>query len=390
MSREWIKTESLGVYYREHPSRKYGIGKDRYYVLFYKHQGKTVCEKLGWASEKWTEGKASEVMTKLRENKSYGTGPQTVGELKEQIKETREAQAKDEAQKAKERISLREYWTEHYYAYGQRTKKANTFEKEESHFKHWLDPNFGDKSISAITISDWDFLMRLMDKAELKPRTKEYISGTLRRIMRHAKDRGITVTIPSGRQIGAVASSDNRRMRVIAPDEQKALLAEMRLRSERAYRITHFALLTGCRFSEASKLRWAQVDLESTPGSVTFRDTKNKDNRTIAISQALCELLEADTIRDKKSLVFPRDDGHAYQEAPSTFSTVVDILGLNEGRDEYDKITFHSIRHTVATRLAQHLDLRSLMDVMGWKVVAMAARYIKSNEQAKKEALECL
>ena len=390
MARKWIKTESLGVYYREHPTRTYGIGKDRYYALFYKHEGKTRCEVLGWASEKWTEGKASEVMTKLRENRSYGTGPQTVAELNERIKETREAEERAKAEKAKQLITLNDYWHQHYYDFGKRSKKANSFEKEESHFKHWLNPNLGDKPIASISITDWDNLMRLFDKANLKPRSKEYISGTLRRIMKHARDRGITVYIPSGRQIGATTPTDNRRMRVITPEEQKDILEALQRINEPAYRLTYFAFLTGCRSSEAARLRWDHIDLESMPGSITFRDTKNKEMRTVAISQQLRRFLEGVFPRDSKSLVFPREDGKQYREAPTTFALVVEQLKLNEGRDEYDRVSFHNIRHTVATRLAPRLDLRSLMDVMGWKVVAMAARYIKSSEQAKREALECL
>ena len=390
MSRKWIKTESLGVYYREHPTRTYGVGKDRYYALFYKHEGKTRCEALGWSSEKWTEGKASEIMTKLRENKTYGTGPQTVAQLKERIQEERAAEEKNKAEKAKQLVTLRGYWNELYLAYGKRTKRAATFEKEESHFRNWLEPNLGDKPLAAISITDWDMLMQLFAKANLKPRSKDYISGTLRRIMRHARDRGITVNIPTGRQIGAVTPSDNRRMRIINQEEQAAILNGVRQRSEYVYRLTHFAFLTGCRFSEAAKLKWGHVDLKSEPGTISFRDTKNKETRTIAMSQALRQLIEADSMRDPKALIFPREDGGQFPEPPSTFETVVTSLGYNEGRDEYDKITFHSIRHTVATRLAQRLDLRSLMDIMGWRVVAMAARYIKSNEKTKLEALECL
>lgn len=390
MARKWVKTESLGVYYREHPTRSYGVGKDKYYALFYKHEGKTRCEALGWASEKWTEGKASEMMTKLRENRQYGTGPQTVAELKEHIKETRQAEEQAKADKAKQQVTLRDYWHEHYSAFGKRSKKANTFEKEESHFKHWLEPNLGDKPLAAVSIEEWDRLMRLFDKAGLKPRTKEYITGTLRRIMRHAKDRGIAVSIPSGRQIGATSPQNNRRMRVITSEEQKKILEALEARNPAAYRITLFAFLTGCRISEAARLKWGDIDLHSTPGTIIFRDTKNKEERILAISQRLRALFEFSDLRDSQSLVFPREDGKAYREAPTTFALVVDELKLNEGRDEYNRITFHNIRHTVATRLAPHIDLRSLMDVMGWKVVAMAARYIKSSEQAKREALECL
>ena len=66
------------------------------------------------------------------------------------------------------------------------------------------------------------------------------------------------------------------------------------------------------------------------------------------------------------------------------------MLRFNEGRGRLDRISFHSIRHTVATELANKLDLRSLMDVMGWKVPAMALRYMHGDEEKKIDALEAL
>ena len=50
-------------------------------------------------------------------------------------------------------------------------------------------------------------------------------------------------------------------------------------------------------------------------------------------------------------------------------------------------MSFHSIRHSVATELARHLNLRDLMDVMGWRTVQMAMRYVHGNEKAKRNAL---
>ena len=44
----------------------------------------------------------------------------------------------------------------------------------------------------------------------------------------------------------------------------------------------------------------------------------------------------------------------------------------------------------LATQLAKSLDVRSLMDIMGWKVVAMAAWYIHSNEDTKRAAMAAL
>ena len=42
-----------------------------------------------------------------------------------------------------------------------------------------------------IGLLQWDALMQSLDKAELRQRSKEYISGTARRILRHAKERGL-------------------------------------------------------------------------------------------------------------------------------------------------------------------------------------------------------
>jgi len=50
----------------------------------------------------------------------------------------------------------------------------------------------------------------------------------------------------------------------------------------------------------------------------------------------------------------------------------------------------HSIRHAVATELAKSLNLRSLMDAMGWRVPAMALRHMHGNEDATRSALEML
>jgi len=85
--------------------------------------------------------------------------------------------------------------------------------------------------------------------------------------------------------------------------------------------------------------------------------------------------------------VFISLKGFPYKEAPSAFRTVVDALKLNEGRDPLDKISFHSIRHSVATELAKRLNIRELMDVMGWRTVLMATRYIKGDEDTKRNAL---
>ncbi|NCC84816.1 MAG: hypothetical protein EOM03_11930, partial [Clostridia bacterium] len=52
--------------------------------------------------------------------------------------------------------------------------------------------------------------------------------------------------------------------------------------------------------------------------------------------------------------VFLCSQGRPYNtQAPNSFRDVVEELGLNEGRAKLDRIVFHSLRHSGATRLGQ-------------------------------------
>jgi len=379
------KREGGGVYpglrYREHSERRHGISKDRYYTLTYKVKGKTVTEACGWASDGWTPSKCHKLLRGLKENAKTGQGPST---LKEQRAKSERAKA---AEKAK-LVTLDQLWPQ-YLKFASGRKKQSTWEKEESHYRLWLSPNLGGVPVRLIGMNEWDDLVCLLDKEKKSPRTKEYITGTLRRILKYAYERQIVdEPPPSGKRIGVVGpGNSNRRLRVIRPDEAEIILAALEKKDLNAWRITKFAFLTGCRASEAFKLRWRDVDYIS--GKFTFSETKNKDARHLPVTDTIKHLLGEEG--DPEDYVFTSKTGIAFYEPPRSFRAVVDIdLKLNEGRAKRDRLTFHSIRHTVATTLANRLNLRDLMDTMGWRTVQMAMRYVKGSEEAQSKALASL
>ena len=383
------KSAAKGIRYREHPTRKHGKRADRYYTLIYRRNGKLIEEAVGWASDGVTLGECEKKLVALRENWRSGDGPQTLTEVRQIAEEVREA-AMAAKEEAKQRlITVKEYFDQHYQPQSKRTLKQVSWEKEASLFKFWIDPVAGKIPLAEVSFLHWDALLKRMDKAKLSQRTKEYAVGVLRRIMRHAQDRDLEVKkIPSARRIGATAPKDNRRTRVLTPEEMEIILSELVDRDIAAWRIVKFAMLTGCRASEAFKLRWRDVDLKTE--MLRFVDTKNKETRTLSLSKAVTELLKSFGPGGIDAVVFPRADGKPHVEAPHHFKEVVKEQKMNDGRGPRDKISFHSIRHTVATNLAGKLDIRSLMDVMGWKQVSMAARYVHSNEGTKRAALETL
>ncbi len=381
---QWTRL-APGIRARQHPTRKHGVRPDKYFVLRYMAGGQHRQEALGWASEGWTLTKAQAELTRLKEALRTGQGATSLAEKRQQAEAQRQTDMATLQAETYRMVSFADYWQDHYWPHATRTKKRSSWIKEEQHFRNWLAPTLGKLPVVEIGLPQWDALMKTLDKAGLSQRSKEYISGTARRVLRHAKDRGLAVDIPTGKQLGASAPRDNRRLRVITPGEAQALLEALEARDAHAWRLTRFAFLTGCRLSEALNLRWGHVD--NGRGTLTFVDTKNKDTRTLPLTPPLAGLLAEITRGQEQSHVFLNQRGTPYSGVPTAFVKAVAALGLNQGRPDRERLSFHSIRHSVATELAKTLSIRELMDTMGWKVVAMAARYTHTNPEAQHRAM---
>ena len=340
-------------------------------------------ESVGWSSEGWTASDAYDIRSELQRNKKTGQGPRTLAEKRKiEQQERKQKKAREQA----ESLTLDEYWPT-FYEHAKLTKKMTSAEKEESHWRLWLSPTLGDVPLRKIDLPQWDLLVSTLNSSKKSKRYIEYITGTLRRVLKHAYERGLVgVPPPTGKRIGATGpGNSNRRLRVISPDEASAILTEIRRLDVNGWWITRFAFLSGCRASEAFNMRWRDID--RARGVLVFPETKNRDARTIRLVTAIIDLLDELPKGKLDDHVFRKKGGTPYKEAPLTFKVAVDNLKLNNGRAKRDRISFHSIRHTVATELAKTLNPADLMDVMGWRTVQMAMRYVHANEDAKMAAL---
>lgn len=124
----------------------------------------------------------------------------------------------------------------------------------------------------------------------------------------------------------------------------------------RAY--LHLLLFTGCRPGEARVLKWSDVDFEWN--TITFRDTKNYDDRTIPLPYFV-----AMHIRD-----LPKVNAFVFSSATSKAghisdpTQILDAIVKKTGLD----ITLHGLRKSFAT-LSEWCDLPqgAVMQVMGHK-----------------------
>jgi integrase len=406
MAHKWFQTKYEGIRFREHPSRMFGIRKDRYFVVRYRVDGTRKEEALGWESQNDSRDKdgskitmlevARATLAKLKEAHRTGEGPGTLADQRHQA-----ALAKEEVERQREiekikNVTLAEYWpiylTSAKLLKDETKKKAKSWQVDEGIFKNWLEPILGDTPIKNIDVDQWDRLMGATVDAGLSPRTRQYIAMVLRQCLGHAYTRKLIPNPPpAARDVGAtIGKGGNRRTRALSTPELQAILRGLAERDALAYSLTYFCALTACRFSEAANLEWKNIDL--AVGQATFQNTKNGTHRTIPLPPSLIKhLSELRSLGRITGSVFLNCTGKPYTQPPQPFRDVVEALGLNEGREKRDRVVFHTLRHTAATRLAQAgTSLPDLQALGGWKSPIMALRYAHDDDKSKRQAMAAL
>lgn len=395
MAVKWIPTGEKGIRYYEHATRKHGVGRDRYFSIRYTVDGKTKEEGLGWWSEGWNVERAIAERSKLKEAHRTGQGPATLEEKREQA-----AQVKAEAERQRRleesrNVTLSEYWPTYLTSaklIKAGRKKETSWKAEEGLYEHWLKPVLGDVMIKDIDVDQWDRLMGVLVDAGLTPRTRQYAALVLRQVLSFAYSRRLVSSPPpQARDVGAtLGRGGNRRTRVLTGQELQAILEALSERDQHAYDITLFCAMTGCRFGEAAGLEWKDVDLAT--GEAIFRNTKNGTDRTIPLPDSLVAFLSDLRGQDRiAGPVFLNGAGKPYTQPPQPFRDTVEALGLNEGRGKRDRVVFHSLRHTAATRIAKAgTSLPDLQKLCGWSSPIMALRYAKGVEETMRKAVNGL
>jgi len=383
MGYDWKKTKYEGIRYREHPTRQNGVRKDRYYVIRHRVNKQRFEEAVGWESQGFSLQKVREIQSALLLAVKTGSGPRTLAEMRAADEQSRRNDQERREVERKKSMSVSDYWPS-YIAFAKTKKGKSSWEKEESHYRNWIAQVLGDVPIKELyKLEYWDKLMAVLLDAGLMPRTRQYIACTLRQCTVHAYKRGkIDAPPPQLKDVGAVLKpNSNQRTRVISSEEFKLILDNLLEKDEYAYRLTVFAAITCCRASQAFNLEWNDIDFFERTALV-----KEKDNTTrkIYLGDKLVDML-----RDMEKVgdyVFVNESGAQYKQAPKSFGAVVKKLGLNQGRRHLNKIVFHTLRHTGATKLGKEIPLRDLMDVIGWKTAAMAMRYQKSEKEIQNKA----
>jgi integrase/recombinase XerD len=158
---------------------------------------------------------------------------------------------------------------------------------------------------------------------------------------------------------------------VLSGDQIESIL---RLAGDRYRAIFAVAAFTGCRISEARKLKGAHVDLAGD--TLTFVETKTGDDRTVPMSAKLKTILlesGAQLVGDSDWLFpSPRTAGPVTREAVGAeLKAVAAELG-------YIGVSTHSFRRSVATTLSDKgAALKVIAGLTGHKSLDQLSRYIE-------------
>jgi len=142
---------------------------------------------------------------------------------------------------------------------------------------------------------------------------------------------------------------------------------------------------TGLRLSELTTLRWEDVDLDRK--TLTVRKAKNGEMRIIPLNSQTHQVFTWKR-EEGKRLKLEGIDGKVFPFSTSfvshTFRRACDEVGLTD-------VTFHSLRHSFATRLAQHnVDVLAIQKLMGHKSISMTQRYSHHTVDSLKPIVEQL
>ncbi|KAF0234226.1 MAG: integrase family [Desulfovibrionaceae bacterium] len=385
-ARTIIKCKSIGVRYREHPTRKHGVKPDKYFLIRYKLDGKDREEGLGWASEGVTEAKASARLSELKEAQRTGQGHRTLAAKREAQREREEAERLEREEATRAMLTFGQLWPR-YFTQAQADKSPKSCEKEEQCFRLWIAPVIGDKPLKDVAPFHLERIKKAMADAGRAPRSAAYTLAVVRQIFNFAKRHGLFEGDNPTSKVKK-PTSDNRRLRFLTHDEAQRLLDALAARSPGLRDRALISLHCGLRAGEVFTLTWPDVDF--VRGILTLRDTKSGKTRQVPMTRAVQAMLEQ---RPREgALVFPGRGGVRAGQISESFNRAVADLGLNDGiADSRQKVVFHTLRHTFASWLvAEGVDLYTVKELMGHATLAMTERYSHLAPENLRRAVDLL
>lgn len=387
-SYSWINTGHKGLRYRAHPTRKHGIQTDKYYAIRFKVDGKRYEQGLGWLSEGWTLKKSTDKLNELRQCAKEGK-PFLLQEIRTAEAERKKQEEEARAREEEDNVLVGTFWNDTYLPSARATKNPRTIETEKSYYKNWIESVIGHIPIRDLVPFHVQGIRKKLLDAEKTPRTIQYCLAIVRQVWNTAVRDGL-VSGPSPTRNVKAPEIDNARVRFLSVAEADTLLAALKAKSEKTYRISLLSLHTGMRFGEIANLRWGDIDIDR--GIITILQSKNKRTRYAFMTVVVKDLFSKMTAGKPEDFVFLDRKGQKLFDISNVFQRIVDEIGFNAGvEDPKRKVVFHTLRHSFASLLVENgTDLYTVQKLLGHQTLSQTTRYAHLSNGALRNAVDRL
>jgi integrase len=375
-----IQSKYPGIRYREHPTRKHGVQRDRYYFIRYQKAKERVEEGLGWATQGMTAEKAFQKLCELKQNAITGEGPT-------RLSEKRKIARANEKQKELEGLPFDRFFKKTYLPQSQANKKVRSYKSEEEFYRLWISPVLGSKTMKKVSPLDIERIKKNMADAGRAPSTIQYCLAVIRQVFNLARNLDMYVgDNPTSRV--SKPKFDNRRLRFLSHEEAETLLNALKVQNIRLHDMALLSLHCGLRAGEIFNLTWGDVDFNRD--TLTLRDTKSSKTRVAFMTEQVKAMLQGRPQGNPNDFVFTNHKGLKVTHLSTSFARAIKPMGFNKGiTDPRQKLTFHGLRHTYASWLVESgVSIYVVREMLGHASTAMSERYSHVGQNSMRDAVK--
>lgn len=221
----------------------------------------------------------------------------------------------------------------------------------------WFEPHFRGRMLHEI---DRELVKKVVENKE-NPATRNRYVALVRAILRAAqREWGMVAFIPAFKTY----AEPRRRIRSLTPEQVKALVEALPPFKRDLFL---FAIATGLRQGNVTKLEWSWIDLDKR--ALYVPDTKNDEPLGVPLNDLAMDVLARRRGKHKK-YVFAWGKKPVENVSNRHWYAALDKAGI-VGFRWHD-----ATRHTWASWLAQSgIEQYKLQEMGGWKSVQMVRRY---------------
>jgi integrase len=232
---------------------------------------------------------------------------------------------------------------------------------------------FGKKMMDEITVKDIkDYMAARIE--DVGPATVNREDSLLSHMFTIALDSEYVMIDPT-KKVEKLEEPDGR-LRFLTPEEFHRLIVHAALHLQP---IIHTGVNTGLRVGNIVSMTWGQIDF--TRRIITIPRTKNGERLMMPMTNQLTEVLTAIPRHASSPYVFCDSAGNPFKRIVKGFRATCKRAGIED-------FHFHDLRHTFACHLIMRkVDLRTVQELLGHKIIAMTLRYTHLLQEHLHEAV---